>query len=95
KLAAVRLVQQFSPDATALPDAAYREAASLLAFCIQGEARLGEILGPEEAALLSHRLQAATDSEGRLDAALVLLALHAGLVSPDVRAEFSLRIVQE
>lgn len=91
KLAAVRLVQKQSRS-DSLPDGIYRDAAALTAFCIQGEARMVELVGAEAAQNLAQRIENAADRPNSLDAELILLALHAGLVAPGVAAEFGLSV---
>jgi hypothetical protein len=93
KLAAVRAVQKHDPSES-LPDQAYQDAASLVAFCVQGEARMTELLGEETAQDLAWRVENAAERPDSLDAELVLLALHAGLVAPAVADEFGLSIEQ-
>lgn len=93
KLAAVRLVQKHDRS-DSLPDHAYQDAASLVAFCIQGEGRMTELFGHETAQALAQRVENAAERPDSLDAELVLLALHAGLVSPVVAEEFGLLIEQ-
>jgi hypothetical protein len=93
KLAAVRLVQKHD-QAGSLPDQAYQDAAWLIALCIQGEARMTALFGQDTARKLAHRVETAPDRPESLDADLVLLALHAGLVAPAVADEFGLSVEQ-
>jgi hypothetical protein len=91
KLAAVRLVQKHG-GSDSLPARAYGDAAMLVAFCVQGEARMAELLGQGVAETLAARVERATDDPDALDSELILLSLHAGLVAPHVADEFGLSI---
>ena len=91
KLAAVRLVQKHgNPDS--LPDRAYEDAAALVAFTVLGEGRITELLSEGMAQTLAARVERAAEYPDGLDAELILLALHAGLVAPHVADEFGLSI---
>lgn len=92
KLAAVRIVQQFQADAEEPTETDYQSAAGILAFCIRGEAGLAAVVDARHAALQAQRVEQATENEDGKDAALVLLALHAGLVAPEVQNRFDLAI---
>ena len=88
KLTTVRLLKTGAGRSASLPQPAYDDAALLLAYCIQGRDQF----------IASNGLPAADDAESRLDAAiaggdtpdakLVLLALHAGLIRPEVADRF-------
>ncbi|GHD16552.1 hypothetical protein ACFOEZ_14995 [Tianweitania populi] len=91
KLAAVRLVQKHG-KADSLPDRAYEDAAALVAFTVLGEGRMAELLGQDLAETLAARVERAADCPDGLDAELILLALHTGLVAPHVADAFGLSI---
>ncbi|MBS9721799.1 hypothetical protein JYU29_14000 [Tianweitania sp. BSSL-BM11] len=91
KLAAVRLVQKHSASGEPT-ERAYHDAAALVSFTVLGEGRMGELLGEGMAQSLAARVERAVDYPDGLDAELVLLALHAGLVAPHVADTFGLSI---
>lgn len=65
-------------------DAACGDAAELLAYCMHGRATFLESASATAAERAEQRLAAAIDSGDSPDAKLVLLALHAGLVVPEI-----------
>ena len=58
--------------------------ADLLAYCILGPATFAETHGPADTDAADQRLEAAIAAGDTLDAKLVLLTLHAGLLAPDI-----------
>ena len=87
KMTMVRLMKQ----AGEVDRTACAAQAVLLAYCLQGAeafAELGQATALAEAA--ERRLEAAIASGDSLDAQLVLLALHAGLVDGGVMDRFAL-----
>jgi len=66
--------------------------AVLLSYCMLGEDGFERENGPDLAAAVEQRLGAAIDAGDSLDARLVLLALHAGLVKDAVIERFRLAV---
>lgn len=60
------------------------DSAALLAYCLLGRAAFVESNGAAAADHADARLEAATEADGSRDAQIVLLALHAGLVAPEI-----------
>lgn len=90
KLAALRQLQQESGRRT--PDeAACTAAADLLAYCLLGREGFADANDPTRAEAVERRIEAALETGDDLDARLLLLALHADLVQPDVIQRFDLR----
>lgn len=67
-------------------DAAFGEAACLLAYCMLGRAQFETSNGTEAAERAEERLEAAMAAGDSLDARLVLLAMHAGVIAPEFTA---------
>ena len=67
-------------------------AAQLLSYCILGGDDFGDHNGRDEVAVLEARLNAALDAGDDLDARLILLALHAGVIDQSVVAQFGLEV---
>jgi len=65
-------------------DAAFADAARLLAYCIHGHGQFTDSNGADEAELADARVEDALQDGDTLDAKLILLALHAGLISPEI-----------
>lgn len=70
---------------------AYRMAADLLAYCVGGGNALAAIVGAARVEEVERRIEAAIARGDGYDAQLVLLALHARLVHPEVVERFDLR----
>lgn len=68
------------------------ELSLLLAYCILGGGDFAETQGASVAAAMEQRLQTAIDSGDSLDAQLVLLALHAGLVDAAMVEAYGLEV---
>jgi len=62
----------------------FAESAHLLAFCMLGHDQFRESTSAYDAAHVDHRIEAAFEDGDSLDAKLILLTLHAGLISPEV-----------
>ena len=80
KLTVTRLLKR---DGAGSQDDLFGDAAELLAYCILGRDGFEQSNGVAAADRAEQRLQAAIDT-GSHDAKLVLLALHAGLMAPDI-----------
>lgn len=89
KLAAIRQLQQETGRRKPGADIS-AEAAEMLAYCLLGPQGLTDALGAERTRAVEARIEAALAAEDSLDARLLLLALHAGLVQPDVIAHYEL-----
>ena len=93
KLAIVNMMkdawQDKTPDGEP-PAEAYLPVAALFAYCLIGPDLFAEANGAEPAADAEARIEAALDAGEGMDADLVLLALHARLVSPKVVEKFDL-----
>jgi len=92
KLTAVRLMQRES-GAKLPPPAFYDGAAALLAYCMLGAGHFAEAGELDLLRDVEARIEAALAEDG-LDARLVLLALHAGVVQPEVVSRFGLEAVE-
>src|SRR5690606_14299841 len=66
------------------PAEAYPPVAELFGCCVLGSEAFGRVNGPAATAAAEQRLQAALEDDTGLDAQLVLLALHARLIHPDM-----------
>ena len=60
------------------------EAARLLAYCILGHEQFTASNSARTADQVDHRIEEALEAGDSLDAKLILLALHSGLISPEV-----------
>ncbi len=63
---------------------AYDAAAEMLAYCMLGPQVFAGDNGAERTAAVETRLEAALEAGDSLDARLVLLVLHAGVIQPQV-----------
>lgn len=77
------------------PPEAYQPAAELFAFCLTGPETFGENNGQSRLEEVERRMEAALAAGEGADAEIVLLALHAGLVSPVVVDRYDLRAEEE
>lgn len=66
------------------------DAAALLAFCTLGPGPFAETNGTKAAEAIEHRIHAAVAQGDGLDAEIVLLAIHAETIHPDVVEAFGL-----
>ena len=88
KLTVVRLLKQACGGTP--PEAAYREAALLLGYCIQGRDEFAASSSVEAPEHVERRLEEAIAAGDGLDAKLVLLTLHSGVIAPEVVDRFEL-----
>lgn len=65
-------------------DAAFAEAAQLLAYCILGHEQFTARNSAGDADRIDHRVETALEEGDTLDAKLILLALHAGLIASEI-----------
>jgi len=87
KLAAVRLMR--AELGTPTPGD-YAHAAALIAYCMVGASGFLEANGEAALEETERRVEAATADGDSLDAQLVLLTLHAGVLQPSVISAFGL-----
>jgi hypothetical protein len=83
KLTVTRLLKQDVGPARSL-EAACADAAQLLAYCMLGSEAYAESNGVSAAVGAEQRLEDAIAAGDSLDAKLILLVLHAGLIAPEV-----------
>jgi hypothetical protein len=88
KLTMVRLYQREAAAGRGSAAAAHAEAAQLFAYCMLGRDTFIDSNGVRVADRAEYRVEAAIAGGYTLDAKLILLALHSGLIAP----EFSERI---
>lgn len=62
----------------------FMDAAKLLAYCILGHEQFVDSNCSEEAGRADQRVEAALETGDSLDAKLILLTVHSGLISPEV-----------
>lgn len=93
KIAAVRLLR--AQAAPASPDPSQlAEAAALLAYCMIGAEGFAGANNEELALAVERRIEAALDAGDSLDARLILLTLHSGVIQPSVVAQFALEAAE-
>ncbi len=68
----------------------YAAAAELLGFCVLGAQGFTECNGPSLTEAVETRLATALEAGDSLDARVVLLALHAGVIQPSVVKRYGL-----
>jgi hypothetical protein len=88
KLTTVRLLKEAPGAGARIPDAAYAEAAQLLGYCMLGPEQFVASNSMREAEGVERRLEAAIAVGTGLDARLILLALHSGLIVAEVADRF-------
>jgi len=65
-------------------DRVFNYAARLLAYCTLGHDQFADSNGTKEAELADQRVETALEDGDTFDAKLILLALHAGIISPEI-----------
>ncbi len=65
-------------------DPAFADAAELLVYCMLGHEQFAASNSAEDADHVDGRVEAALDGGNTFDAKLILLALHSGLISPEI-----------
>lgn len=88
KLTIVNLMKDHAPTGEP-PAHAYLPAAQLFAFCVLGPDHFERMHGQTAGAAMERRIEAALDQEG-FDAQLILLALHAKLIRPELVERYGL-----
>jgi hypothetical protein len=94
KLAMISLLQDHSAGGNPAPQA-YRAAAEIVGYCIMGPAAFAAIDYPELVIDVEQRIERALEFPSTLDAKLVLLTLHAGVIQQSVVDLFQLESVSE
>jgi hypothetical protein len=89
KLTAVRLVKDHAQREEP-PAAAYFAAAEIVAYCMIGAEAFAGANGEDRLLAVERRIEKALDLGDNLDAQLVLLTLHAGVIQPSVVEEYRL-----
>lgn len=87
KLTAIRLLREAHPGAS-IPEAAFEDAAQLLGFCMLGKDQFIASNSVRAAERADDRLQSAIAAGDSLDARIVLLALHSGVIVSEIADRF-------
>jgi len=87
-LRAVNLMKDHWPDEP--PVSAYAPIAQLFGYCIADADAFADANGGDMTQRVEHRIEAALEAEESFDAQIILLALHAKLINPDVVERFGL-----
>lgn len=69
---------------------AMADAAQLLSYCVLDQAQFVAVNGPKAADRTEQRITAAIAGAAPLDEKLILLALHAGVISPEMADRFDI-----
>lgn len=88
KLTMLRLHKRVVAAGGGAPAAAHAEAAQLFAYCMLGREGFIDSNGVRVADRADDRMEAAIAAGDTLDAKLILLALHAGLMAPEFAERF-------
>ena len=88
KLALLNLLKDAKGEDPSAKD--YAETAALLAYCATGPQAFAAANGDTAASAAESRIEAALEAGESLDASLILLALHAGVIHPRVKEAFEL-----
>ena len=92
KLAMISLLQDHATDGKPTPQA-YRAAAEIVGYCIMGPAAFAAVDAPDLVNEVERRIDRALEFSSTLDAELVLLTLHAGVIQQSVVDHFGLESV--
>jgi hypothetical protein len=93
KLATVNLLKDYAVNDEPVPQA-YRAAAEVVGYCMIGAESFAGANGEELAREVERRIEAAVEFSNGLDAQLILLTLHAGVIQPSVVSHFGLESVR-
>jgi hypothetical protein len=88
KLTVLNVLKDAKNDDPSTED--YDETAALLSYCALGREVFGVTNGAQAASVAEHRIGSALDAGEGLDASLILLVLHAGIIHPRVRETYQL-----
>lgn len=91
KLTIVRLMKDRAAREEPPPEA-YPRVAAVFAYCLLGREGFARFNGARRTEEAEARITAALADHGGLDAQLILLALHARLIAPDVVERFDLSV---
>lgn len=94
KYAALRQIKEVMPGGK-LPPAAYADAADLLGYCALGRDGFLDANDPARTDAVEGRIETALKMPDSLDARLVLLTLHAGVIQASVVHAFDLTVDEE
>ena len=94
KLTTVNLLKDHAGDDDPAPQA-YRAAAEIVGYCMVGADAFAGANEPEVVLAVERRIEAALQSGESLDAQLVLLTLHAGVIQPSVVHAYGLETTRE
>lgn len=89
KLTIVNLMKDHWPDQEPPADA-YMPVAGLFAYCVVGHDAFLSANGEDRLDDVEARIEAAIGQDESLDAQLILLAIHSGLINPSVADRFGL-----
>lgn len=89
KLTAFKLLREATGQQSPPPQA-HAEAAALLTYCLLGAQGFAQENGLPATEAVERRIEVALEAGDSLDAQLVLLTLHAGLVQPTVVDRYGL-----
>lgn len=92
KLTIVNLMKDRWPDEP--PPDAYPPVAELFAYCVAGPGDFERINGHQLLVSTEARVEDVLEAGGSFDAEIVLLALHAKLISPEVIARYGLSVIR-
>lgn len=82
KLTAIQLNRKLADERD--QETAFAQAAQLLSYCILGDEQFRSSNGDEAADQTDHRVETAIIEGNSLDAKLILLTVHSGLISPEI-----------
>ena len=88
KLTIVNLMKDHAPDEP--PPHAYPPVARLFGYCVAGPEAFERANGSDSLLEVERRIEAALETGAGFDAEIVLLALHARLINPEVVERFGL-----
>jgi hypothetical protein len=82
KLTVIQLMKKLADPKQ--QDVVINDSAELIAYCIYGYEQFAENSGTEKADCIDARVESALEEGDTLDAKLILLTLHAGLMAPEI-----------
>lgn len=94
KLTTVSLLKDHAINHEPAPQS-YRAAAELIGYCVLGSSAFSQENDRQLAEHVEGRIDTALGAETNLDAQLILLALHAGIIQPSVTEHFQLESTEE
>lgn len=92
KLTVIQLTKKFA--AAQVQDTAFANAAQLLAYCILGHDQFANSNSSEDAARADQRVETAMEESDTVDAKLVLLAFHAGLITSEIADRIEIDVAE-